>query len=258
MFEKIYTYNCCRIRLWKNKNKRNSTVPVVRCICHRKLVVNSSGRADNFRLHKSISIKFSFRFFIFPLIAAASWDEWVTENRVLKFNDANVQRQKELTKQYSAKNKKGNLNWIQIYRFFLAAERWKDKNWGIFFLFLFECSLRAVPATKPKKPDASGKDSDSRASTPSKEVTPAVEKPSATNLNTSSSTSRSRAPKPASATSVTSTPNAEQNAPRELKRGASERDSRDEGPKYVFYSNDSSFFLFQTFSFCCMKTYYVI
>lgn len=36
-----------------------------------------------------------------------SWDEWVQENRVLKFNDSNVQRQKELAKQYSAKNKKG-------------------------------------------------------------------------------------------------------------------------------------------------------
>lgn len=41
-----------------------------------------------------------------------SWDEWVQENRVLKFNDSNVQRQKELAKQYSAKNKKG------LYTFF--------------------------------------------------------------------------------------------------------------------------------------------
>lgn len=31
----------------------------------------------------------------------------MTENRVLKFNDSNQQRQKELSKQYSAKNKKG-------------------------------------------------------------------------------------------------------------------------------------------------------
>lgn len=88
----------------------------------------------------------------------------------------------------------------------------------------------SVTTSKPKKPDASGKDSDSRASTPSKEVQP-VEK-SSTNLNTSS-TSRSRAPKPASATSTASTPTQEQSSTRELKRGASERDSRDEGLKYV-------------------------
>lgn len=40
-----------------------------------------------------------------------SWDEWVPENRVLKYNDANVQRQKEVSKLHasagSAKNKKG-------------------------------------------------------------------------------------------------------------------------------------------------------
>ena len=39
-----------------------------------------------------------------------SWDEWVPENRVLKYNEANVQRQKEVSKQHAttaAKNKKG-------------------------------------------------------------------------------------------------------------------------------------------------------
>lgn len=94
----------------------------------------------------------------------------------------------------------------------------------------FVVVVSIVTATKAKKPEsnAAGKDSDSRASTPSKEVTP-VDK-SATNLNTSS-TSRGRAPKPASTTSTTSTPNQEQNTSREMKRGGSERDSRDEGPK---------------------------
>ncbi|XP_058453522.1 nuA4 complex subunit EAF3 homolog [Malaya genurostris] len=67
-----------------------------------------------------------------------NWDEWVPENRVLKYNEANVQRQREVTKLHSslaAKNKKAN--------------------------------------AKAKKADTSAgssKDSDSRASTPSKEV----------------------------------------------------------------------------------------
>ncbi|XP_058117960.1 mortality factor 4-like protein 1 [Anopheles ziemanni] len=69
-----------------------------------------------------------------------NWDEWVPENRVLKYNEANCQRQREVTKLHSplVKNKKSN--------------------------------------TKAKKTDAQGtgssqsKDNDSRASTPSKEV----------------------------------------------------------------------------------------
>lgn len=28
------------------------------------------------------------------------WDEWVPENRVLKYNDSNLQRQKDLLKQH--------------------------------------------------------------------------------------------------------------------------------------------------------------
>ncbi|KFB42380.1 AGAP001795-PA-like protein [Anopheles sinensis] len=76
-----------------------------------------------------------------------NWDEWVPENRVLKYNEANCQRQREVTKLHSplVKNKKSN--------------------------------------TKAKKTDAQGtgnsqsKDNDSRASTPSKEV--AKEKDSA-------------------------------------------------------------------------------
>lgn len=73
------------------------------------------------------------------------------------------------------------------------------------------------------------KDSDSRASTPSKEVAQ-IEKSS--NLNTSTTSSgRGRAPKQATSTSVSNTPNPEQNAStREIKRGASERDSREEMP----------------------------
>lgn len=42
-----------------------------------------------------------------------SWDEWVPESRVLKYNEANVQRQKEVQRAHSnqqsaQKNKKGN------------------------------------------------------------------------------------------------------------------------------------------------------
>ncbi|XP_058822536.1 mortality factor 4-like protein 1 [Topomyia yanbarensis] len=100
-----------------------------------------------------------------------NWDEWVPENRVLKYNEANVQRQREVTKLHSslaAKNKKAN--------------------------------------AKAKKADTSAgssKDGDSRASTPSKEVvkekepapiisgtvTPIAPSPSTT---TATPTSRSR------------------------------------------------------------------
>lgn len=42
-----------------------------------------------------------------------SWDEWVPESRVLKYNEANVQRQKDVQRAHSSqqstqKNKKGN------------------------------------------------------------------------------------------------------------------------------------------------------
>lgn len=36
------------------------------------------------------------------------WDEWVDENRLLEFKDANAQRQKKLSKPQGAKNKEGN------------------------------------------------------------------------------------------------------------------------------------------------------
>lgn len=116
----------------------------------------------------------------------------------------------------------------------------------------FNC---AAPASKPKKPDTltTSKDSDSRASTPSKEVTP-VEKTTPA-MNTSTSTSRGRAPKSSTASSAASTPSQEQNTTREMKRGAPERDSRDEGPKYVFCL--PFFFLSQSYQltqFVCILT----
>lgn len=40
----------------------------------------------------------------------------MAESRVLKFNEANVQKQKELSKQYTAKNKKGISQDISIDR----------------------------------------------------------------------------------------------------------------------------------------------
>uniref|UniRef100_T1GNH3 Mortality factor 4-like protein 1 n=1 Tax=Megaselia scalaris TaxID=36166 RepID=T1GNH3_MEGSC len=61
-----------------------------------------------------------------------NWDEWVPENRVLKFTDQNCQRQKEVSKQHAAASKNNRKS-----------------------------------TTKGKKGD--GKDGDSRASTPSKE-----------------------------------------------------------------------------------------
>lgn len=39
-----------------------------------------------------------------------SWDEWVPESRVLKYNEANVKKMEDLAKQHAslaAKNKKG-------------------------------------------------------------------------------------------------------------------------------------------------------
>ncbi|XP_055607687.1 nuA4 complex subunit EAF3 homolog [Uranotaenia lowii] len=75
-----------------------------------------------------------------------NWDEWVLENRVLKYNEANVQRQKEVSKLHSslgAKNKKVN--------------------------------------PKVKKTDSTGSSKDggdSRASTPSKELTGKEKEPS--------------------------------------------------------------------------------
>ncbi|XP_013118297.2 nuA4 complex subunit EAF3 homolog [Stomoxys calcitrans] len=39
-----------------------------------------------------------------------NWDEWVPENRVLKFNETNLQRQKELQKEHDAKKEKNRKN----------------------------------------------------------------------------------------------------------------------------------------------------
>uniref|UniRef100_A0A8D8FL77 Mortality factor 4-like protein 1 n=2 Tax=Culex pipiens TaxID=7175 RepID=A0A8D8FL77_CULPI len=108
-----------------------------------------------------------------------NWDEWVPENRVLKYNEANVQRQKEVTKLHSslaAKNKKAN--------------------------------------AKAKKADTSAgssKDGDSRASTPSKEVGKEKDGPSSSSdtpgtvtPTTSASSTASTAPAPTSSRSRSS------------------------------------------------------
>uniref|UniRef100_A0A6B2E9W3 Mortality factor 4-like protein 1 n=1 Tax=Phlebotomus kandelakii TaxID=1109342 RepID=A0A6B2E9W3_9DIPT len=83
------------------------------------------------------------RYFIHYAGWNKNWDEWVPENRVLKYNEANVQKQKEVSKQHAslaAKNKK-------------APGKSKKSD---------------VQATSTSSKD---KDSDSRASTPSKELT---------------------------------------------------------------------------------------
>lgn len=53
----------------------------------------------------------------FAILCLRSWDEWVNEDRVLKYNDANVQIQKGLMKQHStlAKNKRGKRPFLPIF-----------------------------------------------------------------------------------------------------------------------------------------------
>ncbi|XP_055676910.1 mortality factor 4-like protein 1 [Lutzomyia longipalpis] len=83
------------------------------------------------------------RYFIHYAGWNKNWDEWVPENRVLKYNEANVQKQKEVSKQHAslaAKNKK-------------APGKSKKSD---------------VQTASTSSKD---KDSDSRASTPSKELT---------------------------------------------------------------------------------------
>ncbi|XP_049530760.1 mortality factor 4-like protein 1 [Anopheles darlingi] len=69
-----------------------------------------------------------------------NWDEWVPENRVLKYNEANCQRQREVTKLHSSlvKNKKN--------------------------------SAKAKKSESQTGASTQSKDNDSRASTPSKEM----------------------------------------------------------------------------------------
>ncbi|GAB0088155.1 mortality factor 4-like protein 1 [Sergentomyia squamirostris] len=83
------------------------------------------------------------RYFIHYAGWNKNWDEWVPENRVLKYNEVNVQKQKEVSKQHAslaAKNKK-------------AAGKSKKSDMQV-----------AAGASSKEK------DSDSRASTPSKEL----------------------------------------------------------------------------------------
>lgn len=62
-----------------------------------------------------------------------SWDEWVPESRVLKYNEANVAKQKEVQKAHSTQSSKSK-------------------------------------KSKSRKSEVSSKDNDSRASTPNQEV----------------------------------------------------------------------------------------
>lgn len=80
---------------------------------------------------------------------------------------------------------------------------------------------------KPKKPEGStsSKDTDSRASTPSKEVSK-DERLSTSGLNTSTSLSRSRSNKPAVVTSAVEASNNKDSS-----KVTIEKDAKDEGPK---------------------------
>lgn len=68
-----------------------------------------------------------------------SWDEWVLEDRVLKYNDANIQKQKEVSKQHastSAKNKKGaSANIGNVYG---SSNLYKFLNYQFQYFFNFE------------------------------------------------------------------------------------------------------------------------
>lgn len=65
-----------------------------------------------------------------------SWDEWVAEDRVLKFNDQTCQRQTELMKQHHAlaKNKKGKLLEIELECFYWAVCDWNMSSFCSTFL----------------------------------------------------------------------------------------------------------------------------
>lgn len=105
------------------------------------------------------------KYFIHYAGWSKNWDEWVPENRVLKFNEANVQRQKEVLKQHAS----------------LAAKSKKSTSKG-------------------KKSDGANiKDADSRASTPSKEVS----KDTSQTPIAPSTSGRGRPPKPNTPASTT-------------------------------------------------------
>lgn len=131
-----------------------------------------------------------------------SWDEWVPENRVLKYNETNIQKQKDLAKQHAS----------------IAAKNKKTAN------------------AKPKKDGSTGKDSDSRASTPSKELIKDDKNSSGMSNSTapSTTTSRSRSLKQSSTASNVSM---NEQHTRELSRSA----SSDEIPKYVRSSKQNQF-----------------
>ncbi|XP_073818247.1 mortality factor 4-like [Musca autumnalis] len=75
-----------------------------------------------------------------------NWDEWVPEHRVLKYNDTNLQRQKELQKEHDAKKEKNRKN---------TAKGKKGES---------------VAANSKESGATSSGGSESRASTPSKEL----------------------------------------------------------------------------------------
>ncbi|XP_055905958.1 nuA4 complex subunit EAF3 homolog [Eupeodes corollae] len=107
-----------------------------------------------------------------------NWDEWVPENRVLKYNEANVQRQKEVSKQHSSsagRNKK-------------ATPKGKKSDNGAVV-------SSSSGACTPKD------GSESRASTPSKDVSTPLAAPS-----TSSRRSKPAAATTAATSTTTNTP----------------------------------------------------
>ncbi|CAE1271885.1 MORF4L1 [Acanthosepion pharaonis] len=55
-----------------------------------------------------------------------NWDEWVPETRVLKYNDASLQRQKELQKAHACRN-----TWKELKLGFKKTKTKKDKEKGV-------------------------------------------------------------------------------------------------------------------------------
>lgn len=146
------------------------------------------------------------------------------ENRVLKYNDANVQRQTEVNKQHNnaagGRNKKGFLQFITI------------SSW---FLMFYYCNAGTPKGKKSETGGSTPKDgalsSESRASTPSKELnttpmpgpsTPAANAAGNSSLNSSSAGRSSNRKQNATPVSDVSSKKDEE---------SSKEDSKDEPPK---------------------------
>uniref|UniRef100_A0A336JXP7 Mortality factor 4-like protein 1 n=1 Tax=Culicoides sonorensis TaxID=179676 RepID=A0A336JXP7_CULSO len=105
-----------------------------------------------------------------------NWDEWVPESRVLKFNDANIAKQKEISKQHSIANK--NKKQANKKRESAAVNSSSNKD------------SSDSRASTPSKEVVSGKDSNT------KDITPASNKDVVPSSSRSARTSKPSTPIP--------------------------------------------------------------